>query len=91
MTYLIFPTLGAAMARSAQAWLACLYPAGETRLLWSCIEHPQDGRAALILPATPDAAQIGISPEAYEALLTQEERQARLEALPGEGWPDADA
>lgn len=88
MTYLAFDTPSLARARSEQAWLDCGYGAGGTRYLWSRVEHPSDGRAALVIPATPGEAQIGLAPGDYEALLSEDERAALVAVLP-EDWTAA--
>ncbi|WP_421696979.1 hypothetical protein [Ancylobacter sp.] len=90
MSYLIFASAAEAAARSAAAWRALGTPAGATQFLWAWQEHPSDGRAALIIPPTPQGAQIDLPPADYERLLTAEEHAAKVEALPGEGWPAAE-
>ncbi|WP_428029827.1 hypothetical protein [Ancylobacter sp.] len=88
MTYLIFDIAADAQDRSAQAWLDCGYEAGGTDRLWLCLDHPTDGRGALMIPATPSDAQIGLSQEAYEALLTGAERDALVPALTADWTPE---
>lgn len=90
MSYLIFASATEAASRSAAAWHALGSPAGAIQFLWAWQEHPSDGRAALILPPTPQGAQIDLPPASYEALLTPEEHAAKVEALPGEGWRAAE-
>ncbi|WP_018390927.1 hypothetical protein [Ancylobacter sp. FA202] len=86
MRYLIFDTVPEAQARNAQAWLDCGYEAAETYLLWPCIEHP-DGRAALMIVGTPEEAQIGLSQDAYDALLTNDEIAASVVSLSPDWFP----
>ena len=90
MSYLIFASATEAAARSAAAWHALGTPAGATHFLWAWQEHPSDGRAALIIPPTPQGAQIDLPPASYEALLTPDEHAAKVEVLPGDGWPAAE-
>ncbi|TCK31308.1 hypothetical protein EV667_1417 [Ancylobacter aquaticus] len=86
MMYLIFATAGEAQARSAAAWQALGSAPGDTLYLWAWQLHPTDGRAALLLPAMPGEAQIHLSQESYDGLLTPAERAARVETLPAEDW-----
>lgn len=87
MSYLIFPTAAAAQARSEAAYAA---PEGaRTSALWGCLVHPIDGRAALLIPETPDQAGIGISQAAYNALLTAEERAVLAAELTDDWQPAA--
>lgn len=90
MSYLILDTVAQAQARSATAWLDCGYEAEATYLLWSVVAHPVDGRAALVVPATPAGAHIGLSQAAYDALLTDDERGALLPDLPADWTPESD-
>lgn len=88
MSWLVLPTMDAAMARSAQAWLDCGFEADGTYRLWLCAAHPTDGRGALMIPATPAEAQIAIPAEAYEALLTEAERAALVADLSADWTPE---
>ncbi|WP_371346462.1 hypothetical protein [Ancylobacter sp. IITR112] len=88
MTFLIFDTVAAAQARSEQAWLDCGYLPDSTTSLWSWVPHPLDGRAALTIPTTPLEAQIGLSQEAYDALLTEAEKAMLVDVLPDEWIPE---
>lgn len=88
MKFLIFPTLAAAVVRSEQAWPDCGYGGGTTTSLWAWYEHPTDARALLRIPATPEDAQIGLSQAAYDALLTEDERAALVDALPPDWTPE---
>jgi hypothetical protein len=94
MSYLIFASRTAARTRSRAAY-APLRPDDEpdsgavTVALWTSIHHPSDGRTALLIPSTPDAAGLGISQEDYDALLTEEERAALIPDLPAEWTIDA--
>lgn len=90
MSYLVFPSLLAAQQRSATAWQALGYPMGATRQLWTWQLHPADGRAALRIPPTPQEAQIDLPQAEYERLLTAQEHAAKVETLPGGGWPAAE-
>ncbi|UOK71033.1 hypothetical protein [Ancylobacter polymorphus] len=90
MSYLVFPSAADAQARSAAAWQALAYPTGATTYLWAWQLHPTDGRAALRIPPTPQDAQIDVPQAEYERLLTAEEHAAKVETLPGEGWPAAE-
>jgi len=85
MSYLIFASATEAAARSAAAWDALGYPPGATQYLWAWQLHPSDGRAALIIPPTPQGAQIDLPPASYEALLTETERAALVPTLSA-GW-----
>ncbi|WP_428031484.1 hypothetical protein [Ancylobacter sp.] len=88
MSWLILPTMEDAMARSTQAWLDCGFAADGTYRLWLCAAHPTDGRGALMIPPTPDDAQIALAGEAYEALLTEAERVALVPALTADWTPE---
>lgn len=88
MTYLILDTAAAAQARSEQAWLDCGYVPDSTTSLWSWVPHPSDGRAALRIPTTPLEAQIGLSQEAYNALLTEAEKAMLVEVLSDDWTPE---
>ncbi|MDQ0303757.1 hypothetical protein [Ancylobacter polymorphus] len=90
VSYLVFPTAAAALARSEQAWLDSGYQARGTFRLWDVVAHPVDGWAALRLPPAPQEAQIDMPPADYERLLTAQEHAAKVETLPGEGWPAAE-
>lgn len=83
MKYLIFPTVAAARVRSEAAYSAP--PGALTSALWDWREHPSDGRAALLIPEAPEDAGIGMGQEAYDALLTGEERADLVNDLPA-GW-----
>lgn len=86
MRYLIFASAGEAQWRSEAAYSA---PEGaETTALWGWIEHPEDRRAALMVPDTPEDAGVGLSQGEYDALLTSEERADLSEEL-GEDWQPA--
>jgi len=90
MSYLIFENRTAARTRSREAY-APLRPEDEpatgvrTVALWSSVHHPIDGRTALAIPATPEAAGIEMSQEAYDGLMTAAERAALVAELP-EDW-----
>ena len=86
MSYLIMASAAGAAERSAVAWQALGYPAGATRYLWAWQLHPADSRAALLIPATPQGAQIDVPQAAYDRLVTAEERVARVETLPEGDW-----
>lgn len=92
MSYLIFATYTEAEARSRAAY-APLRPDSEpddgavTDALWSVVSHPTDGRAALLIPATPANAGLGISQAAYDGLLTTLERAVLLDDLPADWTP----
>jgi len=88
MTYLVFASRAAAGGRSRRAY-DLLRPAEEpdgavTDAVWSVIDHPADGRAALVIPPTPGEAGLGLGPDAYDALLTVEERAAAVAELPAD-------
>lgn len=85
MTYLIVPSGADAAARSAEAWQALGTQGGVTTALWGWRTHPTGPQAALIIPPTPEAAQIDMPQAAYDALLTADERGALVETLP-EDW-----
>lgn len=95
MSYLIFPNRTAARARSRDAY-APLRPQDEpdsgavTVALWSSVHHPSDARTALLIPATPEAAGLGISQAEYDGLLTEDERAALVAELPAD-WTPAEA
>lgn len=95
MSYLIFASHTGARTRSRAAY-APLRPDDEpdtgavTVALWSSIHHPSDGRTALVIPDTPEAAGLGISQEDYDDLLTAKERAALLNDLPPD-WITPDA
>lgn len=88
MSFLIIATVATAQTRSAQAWLDCGYEAAATYRLWPVLAHPTDDRAALIIPATPGEAQIGLSQEAYDDLLTDAERAALVADLSPDWTPE---
>lgn len=88
MSYLLFASAAAAAARSAAAWQALDAPAGATHYLWAWQEHPADGHAALIIPPTPQGAQIDMPQGAYDALLTEPERAALMPALSADWFPE---
>lgn len=56
-----------------------------TTRLWTTRSHPADGRAALVIQATPAVAGWEILREAYDALLNADERAMLTPTLP-EGW-----
>lgn len=86
--YLILSDEAAALTRSGAAYEA-LAPAGATTTgLWSVIAHPHDGRAALAIPETPEAAQVGLSQADYDALLSADERLLLTASLPAD-WSAA--
>ncbi|PZQ79061.1 MAG: hypothetical protein DI549_21160 [Ancylobacter novellus] len=93
MSYLIFENRTAARTRSRNAY-APLRPDDEpdtgavTVALWSSVHHPSDGRAALLIPTTPEQAGLGISQAQYDALLTEDERAALIPDLPAEWKPE---
>lgn len=93
MSYLIFANRTAARTRSRNAY-APLRPQDEpdtgtvTVALWSSVHHPSDGRTALLIPATPESAGLGISQEEYDGLLTEDERAALVADLPSDWRPD---
>lgn len=92
MSYLILPALAAAQARSQTAYAPLRHPdepdyGGLTMAVWEAREHPADGRAALIIPATPAEAGLGLTQAAYDALLTAEERAALVDELPPDWTP----
>ncbi|MGA0561219.1 hypothetical protein ACO2RV_02135 [Ancylobacter sp. VNQ12] len=94
MSYLILATRASAEARSRAAY-APLRPADEpegavTDAVWSVRDHPADGRAALVIPSTPAEAGLGLSPAAYDGLLTADERAALIGELPAD-WAIAPA
>lgn len=88
MSFLIFPALETAHARSAMAWLDCGYEAVGTYMLWLCIAHPTNGGGALMIPDTPLEAQIGLSQQAYDALLTEAEKAMLVDVLPADWIPE---
>ncbi|WP_029354092.1 hypothetical protein [Bosea sp. 117] len=91
-SYLVFPNLDAALERSRAAYRAVgpeAAPDAITIALWEAVTHPLDGRAALVLPATPTEAGIGLGQGAYDALLTAGEAAARLAELPADWLPPA--
>ena len=90
MSYLIVETAAAAQQRSAQAWEALGNSPGATLCLWAWRQHPTTALAALVIPPTPERAQVSVTPAVYDALLTAEERAAPCDALP-DGWEAADA
>lgn len=89
MRYLILATPVAAEARARDAYAGLrggdAPPADLTDALWTVIVHPQDGRAALLIPETPGAAGLGLGQGEYEALLTPPETAALVEQLDA-GW-----
>lgn len=89
MRYLILATPAAAELRTRDAYAGVrggdAPPADLTDALWAVIAHPQDGRAALRIPATPGAAGLGLGQEEYDALLTPQEAGALVEMLDA-GW-----
>ncbi|WP_371346213.1 hypothetical protein [Ancylobacter sp. IITR112] len=82
MSYLLFASAIDAAARSAVGWQALDAPAGATRFLWAWHVHPTDGRAALIIPPTPQGAQIDMPQGDYDALLDEGERARLTYPLP---------
>lgn len=94
MSYLLFASRAAAEARSRAAY-APLRPQDEpdgtvTDALWLVRDHPEDGRAALVVPDGPAGAGLGLTQAAYDALLTAGERAALVGQLPA-GWITPDA
>ena len=85
MAYLIFASAEAADARSAEAYAPLRAQGTTTAQLWSAWPHPDDGRAALVIPATPLAAGIDMAQQDYDALLSANEQAALIPALP-EDW-----
>lgn len=83
MKYLIFETHEAAEARSIAAYEP-MRPLPEpegtvTSALWT-VTRMADGRSALMIPDTPAAAGISLSQQAYDDLLSEEERGALVHA-----------
>jgi hypothetical protein len=78
MKYLVMPSVAAAEERSRTAWRQVIgsEPTGGTNSLWSICEHPSDERAALMIGDAPEEAGIGLSQDAYDALLTLDEHAA---------------
>ena len=93
--YLIFPDRSAARARSRSAYSGIRQAADEepagtvTVALWASTRTAGDGRVALSIPDTPEAAHVDMSQADYDALLTPTERAALVPELP-EDW-DAEA
>ena len=75
--YLICDALAAADARSRAAWTP---GPGDTITvrLWDVLQHPSDGRAALVIPAGSEGA------------LTVGELAALVDALPGDWITEGD-
>lgn len=88
MKFLILQRVEEATARSEKAWADCGYGGGATTSLWVWCEHPTDGRALLRIPPTPGEAQIGLSQAAYDALITEDEKAALVDALPPDWTPE---
>jgi len=87
MGYLILPSHAAAEQRSRAAYAASLaQPSNEavTTTLWEVREHPDDGRAVLVIPEAPEDAALGLSQAGYDALLSDTERQALVTLLPAD-------
>jgi hypothetical protein len=72
MKYLVMPSALPVEERSREAWRQVI--GSEPPSLWSVCEHPSDGRAALMIGDTPEEAGIDLSQDAYDALLTTQER-----------------
>lgn len=87
MRYLIFASHAAAEQRSRAAYAAAVAePSNEavTHALWEVVQHPDDGRAALVIPEAPEEASLGLSQAGYDALLSYTERQALVTLLPAD-------
>lgn len=89
--YLILPDAAAAKQRSAAAYAPLRAPDAPdfaaTDAVWAWRLHPEDGRAALDIPATPAGAGLGLSQAAYDGLLTEVERAALVATLPADWDP----
>lgn len=84
--YLIYPSVAESEARSAAAYSALGFPPDPyTTMLWATFPHVSDGRAALQVMDTPQECNVAVTQEVYDALLTSEEREELIDALP-EGW-----
>lgn len=88
MSYLVLASRAVAEARSRAAYAPLrpdIEPDGAvTDALWSVRDHPEDGRAALVIPDTPAGAGLDLPQAAYDGLLTGEERAALIEQLPAD-------
>lgn len=89
--YLIFPTEKEALDRSAKAWVDVLgrepNPEDVTRYLWTVLVNPKDGTAVLVIPDAPEKAAVEITPVAYDALSTPNEKTDAVDELPADYKP----